>query len=69
MSGKGLTLGVFLTLVGFAALASAQSTTGTISGRVIDSQDRATPGVVVSATLRICKASKAPRRPRPATTS
>ena len=50
MSGKGLTLGVFLTVVGFASLASAQSTTGTISGLVVDAQDRATPGVVVSAT-------------------
>jgi hypothetical protein len=31
-----------------AASASAQSTTGTISGRVIDTQDRAMPGVTVS---------------------
>jgi outer membrane receptor for ferrienterochelin and colicin len=50
MSGKGLTLGVFFALVGFAVNSSAQSTTGTISGRVVDSQDRATPGVTVSVT-------------------
>ena len=50
MSGKGLTLGVLLALICLAPNASAQSTTGTISGRVVDSQDRATPGVTVSAT-------------------
>src|SRR4249920_1964609 len=50
MSGKGLTFGVFFALVGSAQIASAQSTTGTISGRVVDAQDRATPGVTVSVT-------------------
>src|SRR5262245_54206465 len=48
MLGKGLTFGVFFALVGLAPLASAQSTPGTISGRVVDAQDRATPGVTVS---------------------
>ena len=50
MSGKGLTLGVLIALICLAPNASAQSTTGTISGRVVDSQDRATPGVTVSVT-------------------
>jgi hypothetical protein len=37
-------------LIAFAAGASAQTTTGTISGRVIDSQGLAVPGATVTAT-------------------
>jgi hypothetical protein len=44
---------VWLAVVGvifIAAPAAAQSTTGTISGRVVDSQGLALPGVTVTAT-------------------
>ena len=39
-----------LVLVAVAASATAQSTTGTISGRVVDAQGLAVPGVTVTAT-------------------
>jgi hypothetical protein len=44
---------VWLTLIAFAAstaVAAAQSTTGTISGRVVDTQGLGVPGVTVTAT-------------------
>jgi hypothetical protein len=48
MSAKILLLAIGWTLS--SAVAAAQSTTGTISGRVTDSQDLAIPGVTVTAT-------------------
>jgi outer membrane receptor protein involved in Fe transport len=39
---------LFIAIAAMTGLASAQSTTGTISGRVIDSQDRTVPGVTVT---------------------
>lgn len=41
-------LGTVIALFASTGLAGAQSTTGTIAGRVVDAQDRATPGVVVT---------------------
>ena len=40
---------VFAAVLGLAGAVAAQSTTGTISGRVIDAQDLAVPGVTVTA--------------------
>jgi carboxypeptidase family protein/TonB-dependent receptor-like protein len=41
-------LWLLVALLATAGIASAQSTTGTISGRVLDTQDRTVPGVTVS---------------------
>ena len=47
---RGLVLTAVLALALGANEARAQSTTGTISGRVVDSQNLALPGVTVTAT-------------------
>ena len=41
-------LWIALAMVAVARLAGAQSTTGTIAGRVTDAQDRVMPGVIVT---------------------
>ena len=47
---RRMRLGIWLVVavLAMASVASAQSTTGTISGRVADAQDRTVPGVTVS---------------------
>src|SRR5262245_40989453 len=48
MFSSKVALGVACAVIVVTRLAIAQSTTGTIAGRVVDSQDRALPGVVVT---------------------
>jgi outer membrane receptor for ferrienterochelin and colicin len=45
---RRVALGIVYAVIAIARLANAQSTTGTISGRVVDPQDRALPGVMVT---------------------
>ena len=59
-----------LPLICLATASFAQSTTGTISGRVIDAQDLPVPGVTVTADVaEPAGRSRRPSRPRTATTS
>ena len=66
---KFLPIAVLTLAVALAADAAAQTTTGTISGRVADTQGLPLPGVTVTAARRTCRASARPSRRRTATTS
>src|SRR5262245_20721468 len=48
MFSRRVALWIALAVIAAARLAGAQSTTGTIAGRVVDAQDRAVPGVTVT---------------------
>jgi hypothetical protein len=48
MVSRKVALGIAYAVMAVTRLADAQSTTGTIAGRVVDAQDRALPGVMVT---------------------
>jgi hypothetical protein len=63
-------LGIWLVVATLAAsgVAHAQSTTGTISGRVVDQQERTVPGVTVSVESANLQGVAPPSRQRTAIT-